>query len=177
MLYAYIKRWNDKYKITKFKPSSETQQTQNICIALIQRRPNDFNVDQTLYKKINAIQMFCVCWETNYAYSILSLSIKSFITMSHLHRMCAYSNKNMNHIYSPQIQFFQHWCHWLKSPEIPVGCSRRTSSKLFTAWGYTYMLLKTQAIIWVEIFYIAASTPVDVLFQKNTTGLLCCSPM
>ena len=37
-----------------------TQQTQHICIKLIQRRPNVFDVGPTLYK---VIQMFCVYWE------------------------------------------------------------------------------------------------------------------
>ena len=38
--------------------SNHTQQSQNICITFIQRRPNVFDVGPTLY----VIQMFCVCW-------------------------------------------------------------------------------------------------------------------
>ena len=37
-----------------------SQQTQNICITFIQRRPNVFAVGPTLYK---VIQMFCVHWD------------------------------------------------------------------------------------------------------------------
>ena len=40
-----------------------TQQTQNICITFVQRRPNVFDVGPTLYK-INVKQMFCVYWDT-----------------------------------------------------------------------------------------------------------------
>ena len=36
-----------------------SQQTQNICVTLIQRRPNVFDVGPTLY---NVIQMVCVYW-------------------------------------------------------------------------------------------------------------------
>ena len=39
------------------RESPPAQQTQNICITFIQRRPNVFDVDPTLYK---VIQMFCV---------------------------------------------------------------------------------------------------------------------
>ena len=40
-----------------------TQQTQNICITFIQRRPNVFDVGPTLYK---VIQMFCVHWVSKF---------------------------------------------------------------------------------------------------------------
>ena len=38
---------------------AQTQQTQNICITFVQRRPNVFAVVQHC---INFIQMSCVCW-------------------------------------------------------------------------------------------------------------------
>ena len=41
------------------RESPHAQQTQNICIAFIQRRPNVFDVGPTLYK---LIQMCCVHW-------------------------------------------------------------------------------------------------------------------
>ena len=45
-----------------FHGEGASQQTQNICITFIQRRPNVIDVDPTLYK-VNVIQMFCVCWD------------------------------------------------------------------------------------------------------------------
>ena len=41
------------------RESPPAQQTQNIFITFIQRRPNVFDVGPTLYK---VIQMFCVHW-------------------------------------------------------------------------------------------------------------------
>ena len=44
-----------------FRESRPAQQTQNICITFIQRRPNVYDVGPTLYK---VIQMLCVHWVT-----------------------------------------------------------------------------------------------------------------
>ena len=41
------------------RESPPAQQTQDICITFIQRRPNVFDVGPTLHK---VIQMFCVYW-------------------------------------------------------------------------------------------------------------------
>ena len=46
-------------KINFYNLQLWAQQTQNICITFIQRRPNVFALVQHF---INAIQIFCVCW-------------------------------------------------------------------------------------------------------------------
>ena len=55
MLEAYTHARNVQY----LRERPPAQQTQNICITVIQRRPNVFDVGPTLYK---VIQLFCVHW-------------------------------------------------------------------------------------------------------------------
>ena len=55
------------------KPDSfPAQQTQDICITFIQRRPNVFDVGPTLHK---VIQMFCVYWACQYKLGSSSFNI------------------------------------------------------------------------------------------------------
>ena len=52
------------------------QQTQEICITFIQRRPNVFDVGPTLH---NVIQMFCVYWDVNTNLGSSSFNIPAVI--------------------------------------------------------------------------------------------------
>ena len=62
MLGQRLRRWPNREptldECTMFE-SPPAQQTQDICITFIQRRPNVFNVGPTLHK---VIQMFCAYW-------------------------------------------------------------------------------------------------------------------
>ena len=49
------------------RKSPPAQQTQDICITFIQRRPNVFDVGPALHK---VIQMFCVYWVTIQAWGV-----------------------------------------------------------------------------------------------------------
>ena len=61
MLGQRLRRWPNiepaLEKCTVFETRSSCPANKNICITFIQRRPNVFDVGQTLYK---VIQMFCV---------------------------------------------------------------------------------------------------------------------
>ena len=63
MLGQRLRRWpNIKPALENgqcLRESPPTQQTQDMCITFIQRRPNVFDVGTTLHK---VIQMFCVYW-------------------------------------------------------------------------------------------------------------------
>ena len=58
------------------RESPPAQQTQDICITFIQRRPNVFDVDPTLHK---VIQMFCVYWACQYKLGSSSCNIPAVI--------------------------------------------------------------------------------------------------
>ena len=62
MLGQRLRRWPNiepTLETCTILESPPAQQTQNICITFIQRRPNIFYVGPTLHK---VIQMFCVNW-------------------------------------------------------------------------------------------------------------------
>ena len=64
MLGQRLRRWpNIEPTLDKctMRESPPAQQTKDICITLIQCRPNVFDVGPTLHK---VIQMFCVYWVT-----------------------------------------------------------------------------------------------------------------
>ena len=67
MLGQRLRRWPNieptLNKCTVFERKSPAQQTQDICITFIKRRPNVFDVGPTLHK---VIQMFCVYWACQY---------------------------------------------------------------------------------------------------------------
>ena len=58
------------------RESPPAQQTQDICITFIQRRPNVFDVGPTLHK---VIQMFCVYWACQYKLGSSSFNIPAVI--------------------------------------------------------------------------------------------------
>ena len=62
-------------KCTMFE-SLPAQQTQDICITFIQRRPNVFDVGPTLHK---VIQLFCVYWTCQYKLGSSSFNIPAGI--------------------------------------------------------------------------------------------------
>ena len=72
MLGQRLRRWPNieptLRNVQCLRESPPAQQTQNICITFIQRRPNAFDVGPTLYKVTTSptlyevIQMFCVHW-------------------------------------------------------------------------------------------------------------------
>ena len=76
MLGQRLRRWPNieptLNKCTMFerKSSCSSQQTQDICITFIQRRPNVFDIGPALHK---VIQMFCV-----YRVSIQAFGVKQF---------------------------------------------------------------------------------------------------
>ena len=80
MLGQRLRRWPNieptLNKCTMFERKSFAQQTQDICITFIQRRPNVFDVGPTLHK---VIQMFCVYWACQYKLGSSSFNIPAVI--------------------------------------------------------------------------------------------------
>ena len=80
MLGQRLRRWPNieptLNKCTMFERKSPAQQTQDICITFIQRRPNVFDVGPTLHK---VIQMFCVYWTCQYKLGSSSFNIPAVI--------------------------------------------------------------------------------------------------
>ena len=58
------------------RKNMSAQQTQNICITFIQRRPNVFDVGPTLYK---TMQMFCVHWVSLFIYQLFNVWCQNYI--------------------------------------------------------------------------------------------------
>ena len=80
MLGQRLRRWPNieptLNKCTMLRESPPAQQTQDICITFIQRRPNVFDVGPTLHK---VIQMFCVYWACQYKLGSSSFTIPAVI--------------------------------------------------------------------------------------------------
>ena len=80
MLVQSLRRWPNieptLNKCTMFERKSSSQQTQDICITFIQRRPNVFDVGPTLHK---VIQMFCAYWACQYKLGSSSSNIPAVI--------------------------------------------------------------------------------------------------
>ena len=135
------------------------QQTQDICITFIQRRPNVFDVGPTLQK---VVQMFCVYWDVN-----TSLRSSSFNIPSVIQSVCLQASDQVG-VRAKSFELLTHIC---RSSIYELAVIWELALNEVWVWNAFLVLLWNRALAYPR-HYCLLGEPLSREFWQLTTPLM-----